>query len=372
MLHIDIPSIHQLNALAAHRAEGSVSIYLETGVLHDEAERARIELKNARDEAIAQLEAAGSHKVQIEELAEVLDHLIDDQQFWNHQSQSLAIFVTADHIETYRLPNQLPAQVTVADRFLLKPLLRSVTFPHSAFVLALSANAVRVIEVSANEQAFEVTVDGMPKDAASYAGKASLGDRSHSGRVHGDEGLKLRLTQYARAIDQALRPIASRHTEPLILAAAQPLEGIYRQVNSYRHLADTAIAGNPEELSPNQLAELARPILDGIYAAKVAGVREAFAEFGNQGRALSDVADVANAATAGAVDTLLFDFEGVVPGRISESGTVEFDEALDGSNYGVIDEIVRRALATGAQVLAVRADELPTDSPVAAILRYAI
>lgn len=372
MLHIDIPSIHRLQQLAEHRAEGSVSIYLETGVPPEDGERARIELKNARDEAIAKLEASGHHKVQIAELTEVLNDLIDDSEFFNYLSESLAIFVTADHIETYRLPNRLPAEVVVADRFYFKPLLRSVSFPHAAFVLALSANQVRLVELSANEAPFAAHVAEMPKDAASYAGKASINDRSHSGRIHGSEGEKVRLTQFARGVDQALRPVIGGLDVPLILAAAQPLEGIYRQVNTYHHLAAQAIAGNPEELSDAELAAAARPILDGIYQQQLAEARAAFAEFGNQGRALSDVSDVARAVTAGAVDTLLVDFEKLVPGTIDESGAVTFDDALEGHNYGVIDEIVRRALASRSRVLAVRAADLPTDQPTAAILRYAV
>ena len=38
--------------------------------------------------------------------------------------------------------------VEVSDRFHLKPLLRSVTFPQAALVLALAQGSVRVIEVA--------------------------------------------------------------------------------------------------------------------------------------------------------------------------------------------------------------------------------
>jgi hypothetical protein len=42
----------------------------------------------------------------------------------------------------------------------------------------------------------------------------------------------------------------------------------------------------------------------------------------------------------------------------------------DGSSYGVVDEIVRRALLTGGRVLAVRGEDVPGGGPVAAILRH--
>lgn len=52
--------------------------------------------------------------------------------------------------------------------------------------------------------------------------------------------------------------------------------------------------------------------------------------------------------------------------------THTFDEADDAIDYGVIDEIARRVLLSGGNVLAVRADDIPDGGPAAGILRYAI
>ena len=45
----------------------------------------------------------------------------------------------------------------------------------------------------------------MPKDAASAVRQGQLYDRSPSGRMQGSEGQKVRLRQYARRVDHALR-----------------------------------------------------------------------------------------------------------------------------------------------------------------------
>ncbi|MGZ6579023.1 MAG: baeRF11 domain-containing protein, partial [Solirubrobacteraceae bacterium] len=83
-----------------------------------------------------------------------------------------------------------------------------------------------MIEVSPDLEPTEVTLPDMPQDAASAAGRASLGDRAPIRRIQGDEGRKLRLRQYARKVDQALRPFLSGLDVPLILAAAEPLDSI--------------------------------------------------------------------------------------------------------------------------------------------------
>ena len=58
-LHLDIPTQQQLSALLAARATPSVSLYLPTGHLPQDAAAARIELKNLVHEAVTQIEAAG-------------------------------------------------------------------------------------------------------------------------------------------------------------------------------------------------------------------------------------------------------------------------------------------------------------------------
>ncbi|HMO66951.1 MAG TPA: hypothetical protein PKE47_17320, partial [Verrucomicrobiota bacterium] len=91
-----------------------------------------------------------------------------------------------------------------------------------------------------------------------------------------------------------------------------------------------------------------------------------------QGRASTDIANTARAATIGAVDSLLADIDAVVPGTVGEEdGRVAFAEGGAAGAYGVVDEIARRVLLAGGRVLAVRQEDIPGGKPLAAILRYA-
>ncbi len=111
---------------------------------------------------------------------------------------------------------------------------------------------------------------------------------------------------------------------PLILAAAEPIDSIYRSVSTYPQLLPTSLAGNPR------------------------------------------------AATYGLVDTVLVDIDEVVPGEVDEeTGAITLDEADDAADYGVVDEIARRVWLSGGTVLAVRRGDIPGNASVAAILRYA-
>ena len=176
---------------------------------------------------------------------------------------------------------------------------------------------------------------------------------------------------YARRIDQALRPFLKGLEVPLILAASKPIASIFRSVNSYPHLAPATIAGNVEAISDDALAERAPVVLDELYANQLRQLHELYERRVSEDRALFDIAEVARAATYGAVDTMLVDIDAVVPGSVDErTGAVTFGEAGP-DRYGIVDEIARRVWLTDGRVPAVRSDDIPGRSPVAAILRYA-
>jgi hypothetical protein len=372
ILHTDIPTHAQVSQLFGVRNPASVSIYVSTDPVSVNLGE-RIELGNLAAEAMTQLDDALVAKRKRMAIEQELGDLIEDDEFWRYQARSLGIFATPDGLTTYRLPNRLLSAVVVSDRFHLKPLLRAVTFPQVALVLALAQGSVRVVEVSADAEPAEVAVPDLPRDAASAAGRSSLADRAPIRRIQGSEGRKLRLRQYSRQIDQALRPFLGGIGVPLILAAAQPLDSIFRSVNSYPLLAPTTIAGNPERTPDAELAASAREILDDLYARELRETRELFDLRLEEGRALFDVGDVARAATYGAIDTVLVDIDEVVPGSIDEeTGAVTLSPDPGPDRYGVVDEIARRAWLAGARVLALRRDEIPAQGSVAAILRYPI
>ena len=119
------------------------------------------------------------------------------------------------------------------------------------------------------------------------------------------------------------------------------------------------------------MADAARPVLDAANAAELSALKVLYEARSGDGRATCDLSDGARAATYGAIETLLVDMDAVVPGIVDDqTGAITFAEKADATNYGVVDEIAGRALASGARVLAVRKADLPGSGDLAAILRY--
>ncbi|HPE12128.1 MAG: cation transporter [Actinobacteria bacterium] len=236
----------------------------------------------------------------------------------------------------------------------------------------LSLRAARLVEagptpkypfdLAADLPPQEVEVPGMPTDAASHAGKSSLGDRSHSGRLVGSEGKKILVRQYARAVDDALRPLLRGDERPLILIAPQPINAIFRSVCSYPYLLDADLQSSGDRMTETEIAEAVQPLLADAEEQRRAQLAELLDQRRSQNRVLEDLADIARAATAGAVDTLIVDRAANESGSLDEAGNL----TLDDSGINVVDEVAGRVLTTGGTVLA-----LP-DAKTSAILRYAL
>lgn len=373
MLHLDLPTPDEIRALAEHRAPASVTIVMPTTPVTQDAQADRIRLSNLAREALDQLEGVELPRGALAELEAGLADVVDDDAFWRFQARSLVVLATPERVLAWRLANRLTEGVAVSDRFSLTPLLRALAFPHHALALVLSQSGVRLIEVMGDRPAGEVRVPGMPRDAATVAGKSTLHDRSHKGRLHGSEGQKVRLAAYARRVDEALHPILAHGGLPLVLVAVEPVRSIFRAVCRHPLLLEGVPEGVTEQSGDADVAAAARAVLDGHYAAEVAELRALYARRAGERRATAKIMDAARAATFGGIQTLMVDLDASIPGRLGEEdGAVTYADAPGPDSYDLVDEIAARALRTGARVISVRAGDLPEEAPVAAILRHPV
>ena len=178
------------------------------------------------------------------------------------------------------------------------------------------------------------------------------------------------MAQFSRLVDGALREVLPGHGVPLVLAATEPLDSIFRAHCRYPDLVPISVPGNPEGRGDGELVADARGILDGWYVDRLEEKRT-FADRSQQGRTSNDVANLARFATRGAVDTLFVAIDASVPGRVDELGGVTFANPDTGGSGDVVDEIARRAWLSGARLLAVRHEDVPGGGDIAGTLRYA-
>jgi hypothetical protein len=106
-MHTDIPIRTDIERLIAARDPSSVTMYLPTSPVARAAQEDRIVFKNLAAEAADRLRAGDAPRGEEAAIAEALEDLRDDDEFWALQANSLALFATPSRVGTYRLANRL-------------------------------------------------------------------------------------------------------------------------------------------------------------------------------------------------------------------------------------------------------------------------
>ncbi|MDJ1370368.1 baeRF11 domain-containing protein [Gulosibacter molinativorax] len=377
-MSIDIPSAEEFANLTKHRNVASVSIYVSAAangdggaVVHD-TEAVRLALRSATSEALRELAQIDVPKSDRDAIAAHVHTLESDRDFWASQARTVAVFVSPEGLSAFRLMNHLANLTAVGDRFDVGPLVRSASFRHTGYVLALTVGDVRLLYLDAQANRREVALSTLPDDAADVLGRDVNGGRADRHKADGTLGPKVELRRYCSIVQDAVRHEIGDDTSPLVLAAGPDLASAYRAINTSDNLVEEGIEANPASLSLADLEKRGREVLDRRYAAKLAEWCETFGNRQPQQRASANLEAVAQAASAGQVESLLFDIDTNDEGVIDEFGEIFNVPEPGPTTYRLVDEIAARVLRTGGRVVAVRRADLPEDSPVAATFRATI
>ncbi|HSM71035.1 MAG TPA: hypothetical protein VK851_05795, partial [Anaerolineales bacterium] len=141
---MDILKENDLRQLIEISGEYCVSFYLPTHRTGREQQQDPIRLKNLISEAQERLLEYGVRRPDVRELLQPAEDLLDDDEFWQHQSDGLAVFLSAEFTRIYRLPSKFEELVVIAKNFHIKPLLPLLDENGQFYILALSLNKIRL------------------------------------------------------------------------------------------------------------------------------------------------------------------------------------------------------------------------------------
>ncbi|WJL96095.1 hypothetical protein QSU92_02475 [Microbacterium sp. ET2] len=370
MLPTDIPHTAQLLELIDVRDDASVTIAVASSPVPSDHDRVRGDLRSAVSEAERMLAEKDVDAADAEEVVAALRALEDDDELWRHQSRSLVILASPSRVEVFRLANRVERNVAVGDRFDTGALLRATAFPHRAFIIQVSQGGARLTEISADHGVVAHELD-LPDDHHAVLEHASNDGQADMPRPQGSTGDRIERERFCRVVQDRVVAIAPRDV-PVILAATVDLDPAYRAVNTHPRLLEAKIDAHPDSLDDAELEQKARAILDAEFSRELSEWRELFGTRRAEDLATSRLAEVAAAATAAAVDELLFDIDATLEGQIDEFGVITTSEEPTPSAYAVVDEIAARVLRGGGTVRGVRNADLVDGSPVAALLRFPV
>ncbi len=387
-LHLDPFGPSEFKALAQANGEHPlVSIYLPT---HRVSTQAVIEdpirLKNGLQSAEEQLAALGIPGSHIHALLKPGYQLQQDDSFWKQQCDGLAVFLRPEEAIRFRLPVEFQELTRVQRNFYLKPLFPLLQQQAPCYVLALAKNSVRLYRATAYTFA-EVPAREMPKNLSdalrfdlpeeslqhhtSGPKDGGAGGTIYHGQGTGKDEENDRLLRYFRAIDHGLMSTLKDQHAPLLLAGVEEYQPIYRAVNSYKHLLDRFVSGNPEKVPADVFHRQVWTVLEPILQQEQAAALERYQVASARGQTSEILSDLLAAALAGRVDTVFVCLDVPVWGEVDAATQMVATQTQPGP--GTVDFLDRIAVTTflhGGQVYAIPQAQMPTTAAAAGILRF--
>jgi hypothetical protein len=381
-------TLDQLKALAQQTSSPSISIFLPTHRAGQDTRQDPIRFKNLLRDAEKQLLNNGIGPREVDAFIQPAQALLDDSHFWSHQYEGLAVFMASDNFHHYQLPFSVEELLVISHAYYVKPVLPLFTNNGHYYILAISQDEVRLFEGTRYGVG---QIDLPEKTPASMETALRLDDKQKQLQVHkgtsrseaghgmfhgqgpGEEEKKVLIEQYLNLVDTGLKEIFREQQAPLVLAGVDYLLPIYHKVSEYANIMKEGITGSPEHLRPEELQEQAWPIVEAFFRQETEKAVEQFQQHASTEQATDSVEEIVSAAFNGRVEKLVLSVEAQAWGSFDpETGKV-----IRGSNgqdkqnnLALIDFAAMKVLQNGGTVYTLPQDEMPTDSPVAAVFRY--
>jgi Bacterial archaeo-eukaryotic release factor family 7 len=371
--------------LIATRSAPAVSIYQPSHRAGPEAEQNILRYKNLLSDAEAKLAQHGLSNSVKGGILRPARALLDRTEFWRHQLDGLAVFTAPEFFRVLKLPHEAEELVVVGDSPHVTPLLPAMTQGYF-YILAVSMESLRLLRAT-RHGIEEIDVHDVPKslgEATRYddyqkknlqrhpTSRAGVGGRTmQHGHGPGDEDLKEEIRRYFQAVDAGVCRLLNLDGAPLVVAAVDYMITMYRHVSGYKNVVGTGIEGSPDQLTPRQLLERARPIVDPIFREPVVRAGDKYGRMSGTGLASCELGEVLRGAHVGRIESLL-----VPKGErrwgvyLADTDTVETRDEPVPADIDLLDLATRQVLLHGGSVYLVERDEMPCTGPMAAVFRY--
>ncbi len=375
-----------LAEMASFKGRPCLSLYQPTHRRHPENQQDPIRFRHlvqVLETSLQQQNAADGVKA----LLEPFEALAQDHDFWNHTLDGLAVLGTPGLFRVFLLQRPVAELAVVADSFHTKPLRQWLQSTGRYQVLALSLGKVQLYEGDRNALDAVALAAAVPQTMT-----AALGDErtephtsvSSYGGIgggkmamhHGQGGKKDEIDgdaeRFFRAVDRAVLEHHSRLSGlPLMLAALPEHHHLFREVSHNPFLMASGLMVDPQGLTHDQLRQRAWELAAPQQEAQQAAWSDGYAAAAAKGLGSEDLSQVAQAAVAGRVATLLIEAERQVAGRIDAS-TGRIDPADLGNPRvdDVLDDLGSLVESMGGEVHVLPSERMPCRTGVAASFRH--
>lgn len=328
---------------------------------------------------------SGMDKQAVQQMLAPGFNLLENFDFWQHQSHGLALFFTPEEMRSYRLPLDFESLVVVGDRFHLKPLLPLYSSDRYFYILALSQNQVRLFQ-STRYRTSEVELEGVPTSLAEalqyddpeeqlqyHTGGGQGSTPTYHGQGVGTTEDKEAIRRFLAKVSKGLHPYLNQESAPLVLASVEYLQPIFHEVSDYSQVMPQGVNGNPEHHTPEQLRTAAWHIVGQQLEHSHHQALEKYHTLQGLGKASDQLTELLTAASRGQVDVLFTTANAHCWGQFDEqSGQLQQHDQPQAADQDLLDLAAVKTFLQGGEVYLLAPDEMPTDAPAAAVYRYGV
>ena len=366
-----------------------VSLYLPSHGHDAESEQDRIQFRTLVEQARGKLAQEYDHREHTgvdERLDHVAEHLQD--ALGPAAEGGLAVFVSNDRTYLYQLGYPVEPLAFVGEHFYVKPLLRRFQYGSRYFLLGLSADRFAFIHgdfgslervempqgvLDEFSEEFPIVYDGH-EAALDYSSLENHMPPYHGWKSRNDVK-KEEAEKFFRYVNKAVTNHLTEGTElPVILVSLPEHQAMFRRISTVPHLLDEGIEKDVGGIGEPELLADATAVIERARDAHAAKLLEAFGDRKAHGGASADLEAIGLALVERKVRTLFVAEDAYVPGGFNdETGEVYLLEREPHDRFEgpeLADQFARAALAQGAEVLELPAEQVPGDTCIAALYRY--
>lgn len=381
-------SNEDLKKLGEIDGDPCVSIYMPTHKVGKETQQNPIRLKNLISRAETKLVESGVRAPEAQAILQPATDLLDADDFWRGADEGLAIFASSEQFSLYRLPANVDEFLAISNHFHLKPLIPLLGKGSEFFLLCLSQNDVRLFRGERYEMK-AVTLGGVPTSlaealkyddpeahqqfhtATSSPGGQGARPAMYHGHGGGSDDEDENILRFCQHVEKGLQSYLQGSNAPLILACVESLYPVYRQANSYPHLIEDHVEGNPEAVSSDELHQQAWNIVEPIFAQDQEKAITRFYELSDTEQISTDIQEIVPAAQYGRVDTLFVAVGQQQWGCFDpDSNSITLQQEPNPQNEDLFNLAAMQTLFNSGTVFALEESEHADLMPLAAIFRY--
>jgi hypothetical protein len=362
--------------------ESILSISMNAESNSFEVEAMQIQFQNLLKDAHEKICSAFDEKT-CESYLDQIRGLREDAPFWRSIPQSVVFYVTSKEAYFYRLSVPIHDGVVLSKQPYVLPLIPNFQYVSYYHLLCLShdhfklfngrGNVIQEIELPEdapdnNDKALGEELTGGELNVADYNGG---GGAAGTGMFHGhnEKSQEVQIDQenYFRIVDKYIYENYTRPTGlPLVVFALSENIADFEKLTKNPKFDETRVEASPAQLTDAQIQEKAGEVVGQIIDRRYKALVEKFNETTPEYRLEAQYEDLAMASVQGQIDTLLLEDHYQVNGTIDENG--QYHDGPEANAY--INQLVINVLNTNGKVYVLDKASMPSNTGVAALLRF--